>query len=428
VTIDHRSPSSLVRRNLLAVYIGAFFAALGFSLVTPLMPLLVLELLGGSPSMSSGQSLAQAGLWAGIAIGIAPLLTALTGPWWGSLGDRVGQKKMIQRALVSIGIAVGFTSIITQPWQLVGLRGVIGVLGGISVASLAAVTATSGKQALGRNIGFLQAAQTLGFVAGPLVGGGLAMAAGMRPAFAISTTLFALAFALVTWLYRDLPRPSPTVDSGAPAHKPDSARLAGSFLFWATLTVLFSANFLDGSFMVMLPLYLPMLGAPSDSVALLAGLGLSGGALAMAISAALIGRLTSRLPTGTLVLALLGASALTLIGIILATTWWQFLALRVLLGLLAGGLPTLGYAAATGLAPPARSGAVVGIASSAGLLGWAIAPALVGLLVGLDPRAVFAMDLFLIVACGAAYSWAGGIPKLRTLPAAARERLASPSR
>src|SRR5712691_3520095 len=99
-------PRDIARRNEWAVYIGTFFASLGFSFVSPLMPLLVLDLLDGDQSL--------AGLWVSIAIGMSPALTALTGPWWGALSDRVGQKLMIQRALLAIGAAVALTAVIAH--------------------------------------------------------------------------------------------------------------------------------------------------------------------------------------------------------------------------------------------------------------------------------------------------------------------------
>jgi MFS transporter, DHA1 family, multidrug resistance protein len=383
----------------------------------------------GDGSTIQEHLLPTVGPWVGVAVGISPLLTALTGPIWGVLSDRVGQKRMIQRALVAIGASVGVMALIDHPWQLVALRAVVGALGGISVALLAAITATSSRPALGRNIGFLQAAQTLGQVAGPLIGGGLALAAGLRPAFAISATLFGLALGLVTWLYRDVPRPAPRSSQPKvtqPVQSPP--RLAGSLLFWATLGVLFAASFVDGSFIVALPLYLPVVGAPSESLALLAGLGLSGGALAMAVSAMLVGRLTARFAPGVLILTMLGGATVVLVAMALASTWWQFLLLRALLGLLAGGLPTAAYAAAANLVPPARSGAVVGMASSAGLVGWAVAPLLVGSVFGISPRAVFAMDLLLVALCGVVLCWAGGTLNWRSLPGAARARMAIFSR
>jgi MFS transporter, DHA1 family, multidrug resistance protein len=417
MTLNIHPLRDVVRRNLMAVYIGAFFAALGFSFVTPLMPLLTLELLDGD--------VARVAVWVGVAIGIGPLLTALTGPWWGAVGDRFGQKKMIQRALVAIGLAIGLMSLIDHPWQLVGLRGVIGVLGGIQVASLAAITATSSKRSLGRNLGFLQAAQTLGFVVGPLLGGGLALAAGMRPTFVLSATFFAVGLGLVTWLYRELPkRESAAKDTTATERDAAGARFAGSVTLWGVLAVLFSASFLDSSFIVVLPLYLPSLGAPSESLALLAGVGLSGGALAMAISAAFVGRLTSRFSAGLLIFLMLGASAVTLLLTAMATSWWQLVGLRALLGLVAGGLPPVAYATAANLVPSGRSGATVGLASSAGLIGWAVAPLLVGFLVGLDPRAVFVVDLVLVLFCATILSVSGRDLRVKSAPRAAWGRLA----
>ena len=394
MTINFHPPQDVARRNLLAVYIGAFFAALGFSFVTPLLPLFVLELLDGD--------IAAVGFWVGIAFGVSPLLTAVTGPYWGALSDRMGQKVMIQRSLVAIGLSIGLMAVIGEPWHLLGLRGVIGALGGVSVACLAAVTATSRRAVLGRNIGLLQAAQTFGQVAGPLLGGILAVSAGIRPTFVISGLLFGLGLGLVTWLYRDVP--APAAEPRAAKEKP-SGRLATSFLFWVTLAVLFTGSFIESSFMVALPLYLPALGAPSESLALVAGIGLSGGALAAALAAAVAGRLSGRFAPGTLILVMLGGAVVTLAGIVLAQTWWQFIGLRVVLGLVAGGLPTLGYAAAADLVPPARRGAVVGLASSAGLMGWAVAPVLVGFLVGVHPAWVFALDLALVLGCGAALGW-----------------------
>ena len=43
----------------------------------------------------------RSALWAGVLIGVAPLLAGLLAPVWGRLADRYGQKRMAVRALVS---------------------------------------------------------------------------------------------------------------------------------------------------------------------------------------------------------------------------------------------------------------------------------------------------------------------------------------
>ncbi|MBA2451092.1 MAG: hypothetical protein H0V51_24025, partial [Chloroflexi bacterium] len=63
------------RRNLLAVSLASFLASVGFMVVVPLLPGLVREVVGAEVD--------SAGLWLGLAISVSPLLTALTGLFWG---------------------------------------------------------------------------------------------------------------------------------------------------------------------------------------------------------------------------------------------------------------------------------------------------------------------------------------------------------
>ena len=84
------------RRNLIAISIACFLASVGFMVVMPFLPGLLREVTGGDA--------ASTGLWLGLAISIAPLMTALTGPLWTSMGERYGRKAMLERSVVCIGI------------------------------------------------------------------------------------------------------------------------------------------------------------------------------------------------------------------------------------------------------------------------------------------------------------------------------------
>jgi DHA1 family multidrug resistance protein-like MFS transporter len=60
-------------------------------LVTPFIPLFVLELVGGDPIAAAA--------WSGIALGISPLMTAVVCPFWGSVAERYGARPAMMRAL-----------------------------------------------------------------------------------------------------------------------------------------------------------------------------------------------------------------------------------------------------------------------------------------------------------------------------------------
>ena len=315
------------RRNLLALSLATFLASVGFMIVMPLLPGLIRESVGGDG--------AQVGPWLGLAIGVSPLLTALTGPFWSVLGDRFSRKAMIQRSLVCIGIGIGLLALASSPLHVVALRAFIGALGGVSVAALAAVAATTPRRDLGPAVGTLQAAQTGGAMVGPLVGGLLGGLVGMREAFVISAAVFGGAILLVQRLYRETDaRPAEAVATeaeGAPATRaprpPDGHLPAGRRRqtrdrpIAATTVVLlaaFVAHFVEGSFIVLLPLQLERLGVATESLPWVFGLGLSAAALAATVAGAAGGRLTRGRSAHRLLCVVLALGMLTLAPLALA--------------------------------------------------------------------------------------------------------------
>ncbi len=414
-----RTPTDAARRrNLLALSLATFLASVGFMIVLPLLPTLIRESLAGDVD--------QLGPWLGLAISISPLLTALTGPFWTVLGVRFGHKAMIQRALLCIGIGIGLLAVASSPLQVVALRGFIGALGGISVAALAAVAATTPRRELGPAVGMLQAAQMSGAVVGPLVGGLLGGLLGMREAFMISGAIFVGAIVLVQQLYCETPAlvvEGPTREAGSGVARDGSAvdtraargRAFGGGVGGGILVILgaaFVGQFVEGSLLVLLPLRLESLGAAPESVPWLFGLGLSAASLAAALTGALGGRLASSRSAKTLLCGVLILGLVGLVPLALATVWWQFLVLRVLLGFAVGALPTLAYSAAAEAAPPHRRAAMVGLVSSAGIFGFAASPLLAGTLARVDPTLLLALDGLLYAVILAAL-WAGGRGLLR---------------
>ncbi len=87
-------PAALARRNQLVTVAMVFAVFTGFAFVLPFLPLYVRELGVREPE--------AAALWAGVLIGVSPLLAGLLAPVWGRFADRHGHKTVVTKALVCL--------------------------------------------------------------------------------------------------------------------------------------------------------------------------------------------------------------------------------------------------------------------------------------------------------------------------------------
>jgi MFS family permease len=364
-------PAVARRRNVLVTCLASAIASIGFLFVMPIFPLYIHTLIDGD--------LAEAAAWSGLAIGISPMLSASTGPLWVWIGERVGQKAMLMRSVAAIGLATALMAMATHPIHLVIDRVIIGVFGGIPVAAMAAITVSARRQDLGRAIALLQSAQQFGPTIGPLLGGVLATFLGFRASFVAAAVLFGLACVVTAALYRNPPSaaPAPRRVGEAPSARPRSLR------FWAPIAALFTANFVDGSFMSLLPVVIGPLGAPQESLTLIAGLGVSMAGVAVVVAANVAARFDGKLHPYTFIAPALAVAAALVMGLMLVDSWWQFVAVRILIAMVAGAVPTLAFSAVASQSSASQRSATVGIATSVGMLGWAASPFISGLMVGI---------------------------------------------
>ena len=165
-------PAEPWRRNQLVMTAVVFVVFTGFAFVLPFLPLYVREL-----GVQGERDVAQ---WAGVLIGIAPLLAGLLAPVWGRLADRHGQKRMAVRALLSYVVLMVLSAFVTSVGQLFVLRAGVGLFGGIGPLGLAMATSRAPREHTGRAIGSIQSAQILSAAVGPLLGGFLADLLGIR--------------------------------------------------------------------------------------------------------------------------------------------------------------------------------------------------------------------------------------------------------
>ena len=102
------------KRTYRAVWLANLITSVGMMSFLPFFPSL-LEEMG-----VSGDTAVRA--WAGAIFGAAPLSATLMSPIWGALGDRLGRKLMVCRAMFAIALFVGGMYFASTPLQLLLMR------------------------------------------------------------------------------------------------------------------------------------------------------------------------------------------------------------------------------------------------------------------------------------------------------------------
>lgn len=396
------------RRNLFVTFVTVFVVFTAFAFVLPFLPLYVRQL--------GVQDEHAVALWAGVLIGVAPLLAGLLAPVWGRLADRYGHKRMAARALISYVIILLLAATVTDVWQLLATRIGIGLFGGIGPLGLAMATSLAPREETGRAVGQVQAAQILAAAVGPVMGGLMADTIGIRRTFVVTAGTCAVALALVTLFYRE---------PALPAERPRSGGGVMELLrlprMAAMLTVLFLVNFVGRSFTPILPLHLFELGVPRHRLAFNTGLLISVYSVAAALSATALGRASKTREPRQLLLLTLVAGALTVLPMAFVARFAPMLALAALLGLVSGGSLTLCYTIGGLLAGPDRRATAFGFFSAAALFGGSVSPTVAGLLVGWNLRGIYYVDAALLLALSAALL-AGALPSVTTAAEAQPEQ------
>lgn len=376
------------RRNQRVMVATVFVVFMGFAFVLPFLPLYVREL-GVADD-------ATAALWAGVLIGIAPLVAGLMAPIWGRLADRHGQKPIALLALGAYVVFLALSAMARTPLELLGLRMGIGLFGGIGPLSLAMASAGAPKERTGQAVGAVQAAQILAAAVGPLIGGTLADTVGMRQSFFVTAAICAVAWALVLLGFHE-----PEGERSA-AHAPAKKGSIRDVLRLPEVAVvgvvLFFVNFIGRSFTPILPLQLEQLGVDARHLALHTGALISAYAVAAATSALLAGKLTRARSPRAMLIASLAAGGFTVLPIAYVTSFAQFVGLAVAFGLASGGSLTLSYTLGSRSAPRHSRATAFGVLASAALFGGAVSPSVAGFLARWDLRGIYYLDAALYAA------------------------------
>ena len=358
---------------------ATFVGFTGFTLVMPFLARYIQEL--------GVTDTGEIALWTGITLGVTPAIVALCAPLWGRVGDRFGNKLLVQRSLFSCVVVMALMAQATKPWHLFVLRAAQGLLAGYGPLTLTMAARSAPPDRMASSIGAVQTAQRVGPAIGPLIGGLLASVVGLRNTFLISSLVYVMAFVMLTVMYKE------RGEEGAPLRATEERVSFTNVLafenFIVLMLVIFSLQVVDRSFGPVLLLHVTQIGYAPDAAAVLVGVLFSALALSAVVghqlAAVLLKRTTAR---AVIVVALLAAAAALGLFALVEAAVLLFVAIASF-GLAAGTALTTAFTAAGSVVPRHAHGVGFGFLTGAALIGSAISPPLSGLLAARSINAVF---------------------------------------
>lgn len=159
--------------DLRLLWAAQFLNTAALMMLVPIMPFYVEDL--------GAEGTGAVALWAGAALAAPALMLTVSTPLWGWVGDRIGRRWMVVRALVGLALSMLVVAVARDPAVLVAGRLLQGAFGGVVEAATAFVSGESDDEDLGAMLGRSYTATASGAVVGPIAGGVLLSGGELRP-------------------------------------------------------------------------------------------------------------------------------------------------------------------------------------------------------------------------------------------------------
>src|SRR6266446_6245776 len=312
--------------------------------------------------------------WTGWILGVSPLITVITAPISGRLGEHIDPKRgfIAVQAFQGLGF-LGMALARTLP-QMLFARMLLGLMGAVSTFAFIMVGRSGGD--VRRQVSYIQSGMTLGQVLGPAAGA-LAARVGFRLSFILGAFMLWGCSALVSW--------------GVPTGKPRDAAAAGtrttSLRELGTVSLVVLAGSTQIFFLTsILPQILPPLGVAPESTLEVGGFLIFATGIAASLGAMAAPRLADLMGDRRAVLWFLVGSSVFLAALSAAGHVWSFGVLRFLQVLCIAPVFPLSVAAIAQRA----SGEAIGFVNSARIGAAFLGPVLATtLLSSMPPAAVY---------------------------------------
>ena len=184
--------NSVPEKNLtITMFVTFFILSVALYSVEPIVTVYVTQL---------SNNVGHIALLAGMVFSASGLANIIAAPRLGKLSDKMGAQKVIVVALVAAGLIFIPQAFVKNPWQLMGLRFLLGLTTGGLVPSVNILIKKITPDSLtGRVFGFNMSAGYLGVFGGSVLGGQVAAYLGIRYVFFITSSLLLINAA---WVYQ----------------------------------------------------------------------------------------------------------------------------------------------------------------------------------------------------------------------------------
>ncbi len=311
------------RQNLTVLWFGTFMAGIGFSEVMPFLSLYV-DTMGKFTRN-------ELSLYSGLAYAATYLVTALASPFWGRLADRTGRKLMLIRAAGGMALVFFLMGLVTNVWELIGLRLLQGVFSGYISNANALIATQVPKSKSGQALGTLVTGNVSGTLLGPLLGGILASFFSYRVTFFITGGLLLSVFFLTLFLvheeFKPVAKELMLSTRGVIKRLTNSRMVFGMFV---TTMIIQAAN---NSIAPILALYVRQIMHNSPTTTLFSGIVAAVPGIATLFAAPFLGKLGDKVGSDRIIIIGFILAILVYIPMAFVTNVWELIALRFLIGI-----------------------------------------------------------------------------------------------
>ena len=349
----------------------ALMMSSSYTMLIPFLPIYMQSELGATADNVS--------LWSGVTYAITFAISAFVSPIWGKLSDKMGKKPMIIRASFLLAITYFLGGIVRSPFELFLVRAFQGIASGLWPACLVMMSACVPKNKIGISMGLMQSANICGGIIGPLLGGILATAFGMRNSFYVGAVALSL-ITVTTILFIKEPPVAPEKEINKAQNTSYLTFIKDKNILILLLCVCMT-NLVILQIQPIVSLYVQQLSHNSDKAVLLTGFIMSLGGIAGALASPLWGKTGQKVGFyKTITLAFISAGLLmSLQGV--PNSLVLFGLMQFLCGLGFSGIFPSANSILVLLTPPSSRGMGFGSLFSAQMIGGALGPVIGGVIV-----------------------------------------------